>query len=564
MLLVIAMVAMATVLGMAFLSAQTTTTGVTRNLEDQAVARQIAESGLLVMKQRILASTDWRQGRTQGAWVTNQAFGAGTFSVEIMDEDGNPADGVGDAFTLTVVGRYRDVTHVVKAHVQPFVVQDAGLDVSYFISQTSLSKLSDIDWAGTPVYSEVVPNVNRPQEEGDAAAYPGGPVRYWGSLYKGYIEVPQSGMWTFYTESDDGSALYINGSKVVDNDNNHAWQSRSGTVTLDAGRHDFEVRFYENDVHQGVIAFWEGPGVSKQVIPPGVFTRKASDDSEEEDQGKTKDEKAIAVATDTAVTMWGTSTIDSYVASKGVYSDSNSGSKARVSTNSILPLSVQMGDNAQVKGKVLVKPLLPVLPVVTWGNSRISDGIGWLHDPYYIPFISMPGGAPASSGSISLWAGSMTIDSNKRYSSISMGNNAKLIINGDVTIWCNGSFSAYGQSELVINPGSSLTLYVGSSVSTSGTAALHRDSASPEKFKMYMTGFSSMQLNDDVVMSAHVHNPNGALLMYGRSRFFGRFYGQSLTMSGSPRFHVDTPPVDEEEEAVAEKTTYVFAWDEGL
>jgi len=33
----------------------------------------------------------------------------------------------------------------------------------------------------------------------------------------GYVEVPEDGQYTFYTSSDDGSELYIDGNRVVDN-----------------------------------------------------------------------------------------------------------------------------------------------------------------------------------------------------------------------------------------------------------------------------------------------------------------------------------------------------------
>ncbi|RYF66625.1 MAG: hypothetical protein EOO39_22705, partial [Cytophagaceae bacterium] len=36
--------------------------------------------------------------------------------------------------------------------------------------------------------------------------------------FKGYINVPTDGIYTFYTSSDDGSRLYIGTTMVVDND----------------------------------------------------------------------------------------------------------------------------------------------------------------------------------------------------------------------------------------------------------------------------------------------------------------------------------------------------------
>src|SRR5690606_2350125 len=84
-------------------------------------------------------------------------------------------------------------------------------------------------------------NVNTLQNQidpGDADTY--------GIRYKGYIQIDNPGLYRFYTSSDDGSRLFINGTEVVNNDGDHGNQERSGTITLTTGLHDILVLFYEN------------------------------------------------------------------------------------------------------------------------------------------------------------------------------------------------------------------------------------------------------------------------------------------------------------------------------
>ena len=50
--------------------------------------------------------------------------------------------------------------------------------------------------------------------------------------YVGYIQIDTPGSYTFYTSSDDGSKLYIDGTEIVGNDGLHGMQERSGTVSL--------------------------------------------------------------------------------------------------------------------------------------------------------------------------------------------------------------------------------------------------------------------------------------------------------------------------------------------
>jgi hypothetical protein len=132
--------------------------------------------------------------------------------------------------------------------------------------------VNDIDWDGSPTSVAVVSCMNYSQDDSGVTAWPGGPSDRWGQRFVGRISVPSNGTWTFYTNSDDGSRLWINGTMVVDNDGQHSMQTRSGTIVLTAGLHDIEVKWYERYVHQGLIVSWSGPTVPSQtVIPASAF-----------------------------------------------------------------------------------------------------------------------------------------------------------------------------------------------------------------------------------------------------------------------------------------------------
>ncbi len=50
---------------------------------------------------------------------------------------------------------------------------------------------------------------------------------HFGFRYTGYVNVPKPAAYTFWTDSDDGSNLYIDGKLVVDNDGLHSLESKS-------------------------------------------------------------------------------------------------------------------------------------------------------------------------------------------------------------------------------------------------------------------------------------------------------------------------------------------------
>ncbi len=92
-------------------------------------------------------------------------------------------------------------------------------------------------------------------------------------VLEGFIEIPRDGVWTFFTESDDGSGLFIGGVKVVANDGRHETAERSGRIGLAKGLHRIRVEYFQAGKSGSLGASWEGPGVPKEPIPATAFLR---------------------------------------------------------------------------------------------------------------------------------------------------------------------------------------------------------------------------------------------------------------------------------------------------
>lgn len=97
-----------------------------------------------------------------------------------------------------------------------------------------------------------------------------------GAVFEGWLNIPNSGTWTLFTNSDDGSRLLIGNTVVVSNDGLHGMVEKSGTIDLAAGRHAVRMEFFENGGGAGMIASWSGPGVAKAVIPAAALTHGGS------------------------------------------------------------------------------------------------------------------------------------------------------------------------------------------------------------------------------------------------------------------------------------------------
>ena len=90
-----------------------------------------------------------------------------------------------------------------------------------------------------------------------------------GLVFEGYVEVPESGIYTAFTESDDGSRLYINDKMVVDNDGLHGRQTRTGQVALEKGYHNVRIEFFESSGGEFLKASLVGEGFPKELLSAG-------------------------------------------------------------------------------------------------------------------------------------------------------------------------------------------------------------------------------------------------------------------------------------------------------
>ncbi len=85
--------------------------------------------------------------------------------------------------------------------------------------------------------------------------------------WTGILRCPKDGTYTFATESDDGSQLFIDGKLVVDNSGLHAMREREGRVDLVAGDHDFRLDFIQGEGEAGCRVFWTFENREKEIIP---------------------------------------------------------------------------------------------------------------------------------------------------------------------------------------------------------------------------------------------------------------------------------------------------------
>ncbi|MBR6432894.1 MAG: metallophosphatase, partial [Bacteroides sp.] len=69
------------------------------------------------------------------------------------------------------------------------------------------------------------------------------------------------------TFSDDGSALYVDGQLVVDNDGGHSGRRAEGKVALEKGLHELRLLYFEDYMGQELEVGYSGKNIQETLLP---------------------------------------------------------------------------------------------------------------------------------------------------------------------------------------------------------------------------------------------------------------------------------------------------------
>ena len=164
----------------------------------------------------------------------------------------SPSGNRGDIYTL----HYRK-----EDYRKATVVKDArpGLKLDYYQgSFKSAARIKETADSSIRVSNAVIP-------EGM------GNGRAFGARIRGYINVPATGIYSFYLTVDDGGILYIDDQEVVNNDGWHAPFQKSGQVALEKGWHPVTLAFVEGGGGYTLRLEYSLNGSKLQPVPDSWF-----------------------------------------------------------------------------------------------------------------------------------------------------------------------------------------------------------------------------------------------------------------------------------------------------
>lgn len=90
-------------------------------------------------------------------------------------------------------------------------------------------------------------------------------------VFEGYIRISKDELYSFFTNSDDGSKLFIDGLEVVDNDGNHGATEKSGKGALKKGLHKIMVQYFDAAGDNSLEVSMQAGAGKKMQVPASVL-----------------------------------------------------------------------------------------------------------------------------------------------------------------------------------------------------------------------------------------------------------------------------------------------------
>ncbi|WOT04788.1 DUF6701 domain-containing protein [Shewanella youngdeokensis] len=90
-------------------------------------------------------------------------------------------------------------------------------------------------------------------------------------VFEGFIDAPETGMYTFAVDGDDAIELLIDGQVITGFYNAHATcncTTYQGTALLEQGTHTIELRFHEAFGYESFKLYWQTPSANELTIVP--------------------------------------------------------------------------------------------------------------------------------------------------------------------------------------------------------------------------------------------------------------------------------------------------------
>lgn len=240
--------------------------------------------------------------------------------------------------------------------------------------------------------------------------------------------------------------------------------------------------------------------------------------------------------------------IDAYDASAGAYGGSNQQLSVRMFTDTTTSGDISL-NNATIYGDVIVGAGGDPNSVISLSNgATVTGNTSAQSSSGTIPSYDAPSGFPASLGNTTLSSVTNVWSSDTHYDDLTINSGSTITVSGDVRVRVSGDFDL-DDSDIILDPGASLVLWVGRKFDMSGEATINNDTTRPGDLEIILYGDSinyDFTVNNSTIVGS-VHSADDIVLTSGAKIFGSVTNEDDLTINNSElHLEIATSPPDSE------------------
>ena len=89
--------------------------------------------------------------------------------------------------------------------------------------------------------------------------------------FTSYLNIPETAVYRFFINSDDGAKLYIDGKLLIDNDGSHSAARKGQKIALNKGFHEIKIEYFEDYMGQELKVRMLSRNMPEQLIPENML-----------------------------------------------------------------------------------------------------------------------------------------------------------------------------------------------------------------------------------------------------------------------------------------------------
>lgn len=226
--------------------------------------------------------------------------------------------------------------------------------------------------------------------------------------------------------------------------------------------------------------------------------------------------------------------IDSWDSTLGTYDETQS-DQAIVASLATGADDIQISQSAQIMGDLLVAGD----PSFVVDGTSITGIVGDLSGDSSLPTIEEPADMGESVGDKFIF-GSRTISHNIHCDRLFISDSSELIIDGDITILCEGRVGMGQATQIKLNPGASLMVYTKSAVrAVRQDTKINANTKDPSRVTFYHMSDEPFAISQSAEVYANIIAPYATVSVKQFSQFYGRVAANELDVDQTASVHMD-------------------------